>query len=320
MFVNRAAGDLTQRRRWLKRTLLRPIAPAALRWARAGGPVGVRDVLLRKAAFPYLRASDEQFERPVGDGVFVGRTRDMLSMYVLAFGVWEPHLTAFIRQRLAPGDVFVDVGANSGWYTLLGAHRVGPDGQVVAVEPSAAIAERLSWQVTRNALTNVRIVPEAVSDHLGTVAVELGPEEHRGLTRAIHESTGESSVPCRPLPDMIADDEWARVRLMKIDVEGAEYAAVRGLAPALSRLPAAAEVVVEVGPQRAPSPAYVDELFDSFDRAGFRGYAMPNAYAPRDYLAYQPVQSLPRVTGPALRTEVDVVFSRAGDEERLTVQ
>src|SRR5437763_4233401 len=146
----------------------------------------------------------------------------MLSMYVLAFGVWEPHLTSFIRGRLSSGDVLVDVGANSGWYTLLGAQRVGARGRVIAVEPSAAIAERLRWQVTRNELTNVRIVPEAVSDHVGSVSVEPGPEEHRGLTRAIRESTGAGSVPCRPLPDMIHGDEWERVRLIKIDVEGAE--------------------------------------------------------------------------------------------------
>jgi FkbM family methyltransferase len=241
----------------------------------------------------------------------------MLSMYVLAFGVWEPHLSAFVRQRLSPGDVFVDVGANTGWYTLLGAQRVGPSGAVVAIEPSAAIAERLCWQVARNNLTNVRIVPEAVSDHVGTVAVELGPEEHRGLTRALKDSTGDGSVACRPLPDMIDDQEWRRARLIKIDVEGAEYAAVRGLASALPRLPGVAEVIVEVGPQRARTPSDVDELFAFFHGVGFRGYAIPNAYEPRDYLEYQPVDSLSRVDASSVHTEVNVVFSRAGDEERL---
>src|SRR5437763_10402049 len=182
---------LEQRRRRLKRTLLRPFGPVALRLGQGGGPAAARELLLRKVAFPYLRARDELFEQRVGDGVFVGRTTDMLSMYVLAFGVWEPHLSGFVRGRLGPGDVFVDVGANSGWYTVLAAQCVGPDGGGVAIEPSAAIVDRLRTQIERNHLANVRVVEEAVSDHVGRVAVEPGPAEHTGLTRALRDAGDE---------------------------------------------------------------------------------------------------------------------------------
>src|SRR5438309_5965145 len=152
---------LEQRGRRLKRTLLRPVGAAALRWGQGRGPIAVRDLALRKLALPYFRARDEWFERPVGDGVFVGRTADMLSLYVLAFGVWEPHLSAFIRGRLGDGDVFVDVGANAGWYTLLGSRAVGVGGVVVAIEASSVIAERLRRQISENNLANVRVGEEA---------------------------------------------------------------------------------------------------------------------------------------------------------------
>jgi FkbM family methyltransferase len=265
---------------------------------------------------PYLRARDDRFEHDIGDGVFVGTTADMLALYVRVFGVWEPHLSAFITGRLRPGDIFVDVGANSGWYTLLAALRVGGRGQVVAVEPSTELVGRLRWQVERNGLDNVRVVQEAVSDHVGTVAVELGPAEHTGLTRALREAwPGADAVACRPLPDMLTAEEWRRVRLVKIDVEGAEFAAVRGLSAALPSLPADAEVVVEVGPQRAGSTTDVHELFSAFAGAGFVPYLIPNEYEVRDYLRYAPVSALKRLDPGSVTTEVNVVFSRTDLDE-----
>ncbi|MBV8161009.1 MAG: FkbM family methyltransferase [Acidimicrobiia bacterium] len=310
-----AAFRREQRGTWLKRVLWRPVGPLALRLGQGRGPVALRAVALRRGAFPYLRAKDEPFEQRLDHGVFVGGTRDMLSLYVRTFGVWEPYLSAFVRARLGPGDVFVDVGANTGWYTLLAAHQVGPTGGVVAVEASAAIANQLEQQLARNHVTNVRLVREAVSDHEGRVALELGPAEHTGLTRAVRAAGAGPSVACRPLPEMLGDDEWPRIRLVKIDVEGAEYAAVRGLAPGLGRLPEQAEVVVEVGAQRTGDPAEINELFATFVRAGFTGYAVPNGYEVEDYLAYSPRRSFPRIDAGALTGQVDVVFSRLGAEE-----
>ena len=277
--------------------------------------MALRALALRRGAFPYLRARDEPFEQQLDHGVFVGGTRDMLSLYVRTFGVWEPYLSAFVRARLSPGDVFVDVGANTGWYTLLAAHEVGPSGHVVAVEPSDAIAAQLERQLARNDITNVRLVREAVSDHEGRVALELGPAEHTGMTRAVRAADQGPSVPCRPLAQILGDDDWPRVRLIKIDVEGAEFAAVRGLAPGLGRLPDRAEVVVEVGAQRTGDPSEIRGLFATFEGVGFNGYAVPNGYEVEDYLAYSPRRSFPRIDAGTLTGQVDVVFSRHGDDE-----
>jgi FkbM family methyltransferase len=220
-------------------------------------------------------------------------------------------LSAFIRGRLGPGDVFVDVGANSGWYTLLASRIVGAEGRVVAIEPSAVIVERLQGQISRNDLTNVRVLQEAVSDHVGWVTVELGPAEHIGLTKAMRDSAeNPSAVPCRPLLDMLGADEWRRARVIKIDIEGAEFAAVRGLAGRLTALPEAAEVIVEIGPERAEAPSDVDELFSTFAEAGYFAYALANDYGVRDYLDYKPVRRLPRVEPASVGTELNVVFSR----------
>ena len=100
-----------------------------------------------------------------------------------------------------------------------------------------------------------------------------------------------------------------------MDVEGAEFAAVRGLADRLETLPEPAEVVVEVGPQRAQAPSDVEALFCAFTSAGYTPYAIPNEYEVRDYLGYAPVRSLPRLEPASVNREVNVVFSRAGGDD-----
>ena len=64
-----------------------------------------------------------------------GDAKDIIQQYIYYFGVWEPHITGWVSRRLAPGDTFVDVGANIGYYSLLastgfpagwdGRHRCG---------------------------------------------------------------------------------------------------------------------------------------------------------------------------------------------------
>ena len=57
-------------------------------------------------------------------------------------GVWEPYETSLVLAMLRPGDVFVDVGANIGYFTILAASAVGAQGMVFAFEPDPAIGER----------------------------------------------------------------------------------------------------------------------------------------------------------------------------------
>ena len=54
------------------------------------------------------------------------------------YGVWEPIEASFIRGRLKPGMTLLDIGANVGYFSILGARAVGPSGTVVAIEPEPA--------------------------------------------------------------------------------------------------------------------------------------------------------------------------------------
>ena len=79
------------------------------------------------------------------------------------------------------------------------------------------------------------------------------------------------------LPALLTDDEIATVRVVKVDVESAEYDVVAGLADTIDRFPETCEFVIKVGPQRAVKPADVDALITTFEAAGYTPYALPTS-------------------------------------------
>ncbi|WP_200811875.1 FkbM family methyltransferase [Streptomyces sp. 3213.3] len=146
----------------------------------------------------------------------------------------------------------VDAGAHTGYFTLLASRLVGPSGHVVAIEPSPAFHQALTANITANGCRNVRTINAAVSDTAGRLTFYLERATNLGgTTTAVRPRTVESSfeADAAPLPTLLTDEELTTACLIKIDVEGSESAAVRGLAPALNRLRADAELVVEVTPR-----------------------------------------------------------------------
>src|SRR5262245_6668785 len=74
------------------------------------------------------------------DGRFWIDTATLIRREINEPGVFEPQMIAKLVRWLAPGDVFVDLGANEGYFTVLGAKLVGPSGRVIAIEPQDRLA------------------------------------------------------------------------------------------------------------------------------------------------------------------------------------
>lgn len=235
------------------------------------------------------------------------------------FGVWEPHMTRWLRGRLRPGDTFIDVGANIGYYSVLASRLVGDGGRVVAVEASPAFHQKLQQQVRLNNCGNVRAVNGAVSDERKMLTFVLASSANMGANSIVpYEGAAESSfeIEALPLPDILTAAEIASARVIKIDVEGAEGPVVRGLAPMLDKLRPDAEVTVEVALDRmAQLGDSVDELLATMLEHGFHVYRLANDYAPESYpAAIRGARLLPvRWRGPVVE-ESDLIFSRIDAE------
>jgi len=174
-------------------------------------------------------------------------------------------------ELLHPGDVVYDLGANIGWYSLLAARHVGPTGQVIAFEPRITNAAYIAWNAATNRFANVSVVPAAVSDQDGwAMFLNKGPFESRldkddddaqAQRRASRNQyiRGKTAVPVLALDTWIAETEQAPPTLVKMDVEGAEIGALRGMTQTLRS--AKPTLIIEPhGTQLA-----VADLLDSLD-------------------------------------------------------
>jgi FkbM family methyltransferase len=244
--------------------------------------------------------------------------RDVLQSYLYFFGIWEPVITRYLLDGLSEGDIFIDVGANIGYYTLLASRQVGNSGRVFAVEAASGTYSELLQNLSLNRVTNVKTFHVAVSDVQGEVAVWLNRQgELAGATTLAHVAARRVSmeaterVEAKPLQQVIDEETICKARFIKIDVEGAEWAVVKSLGELLKHVSPRTEFLIEVNPALVGlAGGTVDGLLSCFAAAGFEPFLIANRYDPR-FLARKVRQvRLRRVEGSLQQRQFDLILRR----------
>ncbi|MGI8425663.1 MAG: FkbM family methyltransferase [Actinomycetota bacterium] len=224
-------------------------------------PMRVFELLMRERASLEGMDADVTIELSADVGLdrmtmLRGPVRDasVFTSIIQTGGMWEPNVTKFLTNYLSPGHVFVDVGANLGYFTIVGGVSVGPEGRVVSFEPAGSNLEYLRRNVDINELSNVQVVPYALWNSRGTLSMAV-PDDFLGgahVNEPIVESgdagqAGDNAV-CAPLDELVSSGEveLSQCRLMKIDIEGSEPFALDGMQATLAALRPA--IVIEVNP------------------------------------------------------------------------
>lgn len=151
-------------------------------------------------------------------------------------GEFEPEETDLLQRGLASCDVFVDVGANIGFYVCL-ARRAGR--QAVAIEPQPKNLKLLYRNLRANGYDDVEVVPQGLADKPGA-SVLYGPS---GTGASVipgwaHQRTGYHSLISLTTLDTVLQGRFSGKKLLiKIDVEGAEYLVLNGAQATLARQP-----------------------------------------------------------------------------------
>lgn len=262
-------------------------------------------------------ASDVKTRTVFGDQMIVNAA-DLIGRSIYYFGKWEPNLTHYILDHLREGDVFIDVGANIGYFSILAGKAVGQKGSVVAIEAIPQTFERLCSNLELNGIRNCRSLKLAAWNTPGEISLFAKAGRPDGTSTAIPDwaekwgNQQEFKVPCAPLSSILTANEIAKARLIKIDVEGAEWRVLEGMWDTISECRPDMEVVLELAQEGLQAEGKTcDDVVELFRRFGFRPYILDNDYRPDAYIHQR--RSRPRLVERVALDEThlaDVVFSR----------
>jgi FkbM family methyltransferase len=145
-------------------------------------------------------------------------------------GTYERTKQSALVGLLRPGQTFLDVGANVGFYTLLGSRLVGPEGRVVSLEPLPANLGSLRDHVRMNSASNVEVIAAAAGRAGGRL--RFAPAASRSMGRL--DESGGLEVDVVSLDELVSAGRLPPPHVIKMDIEGGEVAALEGASELLA--------------------------------------------------------------------------------------
>ena len=165
------------------------------------------------------------------------RTRDGFAMWcdpadfiqrtIIETGIWDHEVAAVIRNHLKPGDIFCDIGANVGYFSLLAAYIKA---KVIAFEPQPLCARAISRNFALNGFSPPVLHEIALDSKEGDLKLYLEGDANTGAASFRTRSGETIKVTTHRLDDVLTE----KPALIKIDVEGAEVRALSGASRILS--------------------------------------------------------------------------------------
>jgi len=201
----------------------------------------MREIRQLVGPFAVPMSADELLVQTIHSVKYFVPIRDMvMTPQLIVYRQWEAELSALLPVFCPPGSVFVDVGANFGYFTCLLAARMGrvPGSRVIAVEPNPDMFRLLETNISINwSIAPVRLERVAVAAKAGERMLHVpAARAANGSLAAAAAGEGQIrsfAVQAVPLDDLLRDEP--RVDLMKVDVEGFEPEVFRGAVETLAR-------------------------------------------------------------------------------------
>lgn len=188
----------------------------------------------RRGLLQYDLASDLAYAEIEGVRLLASRN-DLAVGKAVHAGSYEPHVAAIFKEVLAPGMAAVDVGANIGFFAMLAARLVGPEGFVQAVEPNPDNVRLIEASRRANGFEHLAVLQAAAGRSQGLLA--LYRDQTNAMARDLPEDAAallsSTMVSCLPLDAVLPAGR--RIDLIKADVEGAEHNVFLGAEATIAR-------------------------------------------------------------------------------------
>jgi len=208
-----------------------------------------------------------------GNKIFLD-SKDSLALSIR--GIYEPVTTELIKREIKKGDIVLDIGAHIGYYTLIFAKLAGEEGRVFAFEPDLDNFTLLKKNVEFNGYPNVILEQKAISSKSGKAKLFLSYENIKGHTICDLQNNKPSILVDSIKLDDYFNDSNNRIDFIKLDVEGAELLALKGMNNLLNRNKKI-KMIIEFYPaclkRGGTDPVELLELLQTFN---FRIYDVSN--------------------------------------------
>lgn len=162
---------------------------------------------------------------------------DFIDRWLYTGADFEPHIVRLFIKILRKGDAFLDLGANIGYFSMIASNQIGEDGYVYSFEPNPQTLAKLKRNITLNKKRNLIVYDKAVSDQQGEIYFNIPiatiKNSGRASIRPIEESYSSIKVQTVVLDELI--NEFKPLRLIKMDIEGAEALALHGMINIIER-------------------------------------------------------------------------------------
>ena len=230
-----------------------------------------RTPMLGRIWFSGKRLIAQSLSSGQGVPIQLGGHQFNIHPFTIAYGIhtWEPYTTELFQNALKPGSTVLDIGAHHGYFSLLAAKCVGPEGMIYAFEPAPENFKILKRNIELNHLTNVIPINKAVSDKSTTLPFYF--RRQTGVTGSLFatQQSDENTVPveCVTIDEHL---DGKSVDVVKMDIEGAEATALIGMEDTLSRsndIVLFVEINSDCLLQAGVTP---DGLLNQLDKAGFK--------------------------------------------------
>ena len=189
------------------------------------------------------------YDKRIGQSLFLKvLPTDHIDQLIFWYGEYEPDVRNALMKLIREDSVVFDIGANIGYFTIIAASKA-KHGKVHAFEPSTSSFNRLVANVEGNGLKNVKCIRTAIGNVSEPRLLYLSSVENTGmtsLTKPENYSGDHENVQVITLDEYVEIEKVTRLDVVKIDIEGNELNALKGMRKCLSVL--APHLIIELNP------------------------------------------------------------------------
>lgn len=215
---------------------------------------------------------------------------EWIQQHIYFLGYFDPRGIRYIKNQLYEGEVFVDIGANVGAYSLIASRLVGKSGKVLAFEPASKCFLRLSKNISMNGLTNIIAERKAVLEKNTQIDLHIASIHNLGMSSIFHhtsESGVTEKVEAVSLDDYAEKKSIQHISLIKIDIEGAELLALRGMKRIIEKF--RPRILIELKEETlAKSEFQVNDINEFLMNAGYQRFIIDDQGNISNDLKHQP--------------------------------